>query len=153
MSDDDKCYVNTDREIYRGPSRAEWGDADRFYADSIHVTEGGGIGFNCGGHVIVMPLRKWFEAAQAELRHQSGKKPEGGPASLDEVVQLLESARADEAAHPDYNSALDYALGLLRPLRHQVGQQPKCEHEWLEGVCVRCGYCIRCSRTVAGKKP
>jgi hypothetical protein len=60
----DGPFLNTDREIYRGPSRAEWGDDDRFYADSIHVTESGGIGFNCGGHVIVMPLRKWFEAAQ-----------------------------------------------------------------------------------------
>ena len=48
--------ANTDREIWR----ERFGD---FYADSIHVTADGGIGINCGGSVIVMPLRKWYEAA------------------------------------------------------------------------------------------
>lgn len=60
----DGPFVNTDREIYRGPSRAECGDEDRFYADSIHVTEAGGIGINCGGYVIVRPLREWHRLAQ-----------------------------------------------------------------------------------------
>lgn len=55
---------NTDREIWRERE----GD---FYADSIHVTEGGGIGINCGGSVIVMPLRKWFEAANSLSRAQA----------------------------------------------------------------------------------
>ena len=34
------------------------------YADSIHVTEHGGIGINVAGHVVVMPLRGWMQAAR-----------------------------------------------------------------------------------------
>lgn len=49
---------NTDRELWRERE----GD---YYADSIHVTQGGSIGMNCGGHVIVQPIRKWHEAASA----------------------------------------------------------------------------------------
>lgn len=60
----DRPAKNTDVEIWRGPSRLENPelDPDRFYADSIHVTEGGGIGFNCGGMVIVRPAREWYTA-------------------------------------------------------------------------------------------
>lgn len=47
--------LNTDREIWRGMG----GD---YYADSIFVTQGGGIGINHGGHVVVQPLSKWFGA-------------------------------------------------------------------------------------------
>jgi len=57
---------NTDREIWRERE----GD---FYADSIHATEGGGIGIDCGGHVIVMPVRKWHALAKAAL-HIEGTK-------------------------------------------------------------------------------
>src|SRR5688572_30820417 len=46
---------NTDREL--------WRERDDYYADSIHVTEGGGIGINCGGTVIVKPLREWHKLA------------------------------------------------------------------------------------------
>jgi hypothetical protein len=55
----DTC-LNTDKEIWREKS----GD---YYADSIHVTEGGGIGINCGGHVIVAPVRKWHELGKKFL--------------------------------------------------------------------------------------
>src|SRR3990172_4828566 len=48
---------NTDRELWRER------DGD-YYSDRIHVTEGGGIGINCGGSVIVMPIRKWHELAK-----------------------------------------------------------------------------------------
>jgi hypothetical protein len=50
--------LNTDRELWREKP----GD---YYSDSIHVTEGGGIGLNCGGCVIVMPIRKWHALAEA----------------------------------------------------------------------------------------
>ena len=52
----DTC-LNTDKEIWRERP----GD---FYADSIHVTESGAIGMNCGGHVIVAPIRKWHKAGK-----------------------------------------------------------------------------------------
>lgn len=52
--------VNTDRELWRERE----GD---YYADSIHVTEDGCIGINCGGSVIVMPARAWHEAGKTYL--------------------------------------------------------------------------------------
>lgn len=47
---------NTDRELWRER------EAD-FFADSIHVTEFGAIGINCGGSVFVKPLREWHRLA------------------------------------------------------------------------------------------
>lgn len=49
--------VNSDREIWRERP----GD---FYSDSIHVTEGGGIGINHGGTVIVMRASSWHALAK-----------------------------------------------------------------------------------------
>jgi hypothetical protein len=48
-------FANTDRELWRD------GDGD-YYADSIHVTESGGIGINVGGRVLVAPVRLWHDA-------------------------------------------------------------------------------------------
>jgi len=48
---------NTDKEIWREKK----GD---YYSDSIHVTEHNGIGIDCGGHVIVAPIRKWHKAGE-----------------------------------------------------------------------------------------
>lgn len=55
---DFSAVQNNDRELWRETS----GD---FYADSIHVTMGGNIGIQVGGHVLVMPLKRWFEAGLA----------------------------------------------------------------------------------------
>lgn len=56
---DDLCAAeNTDREIWRERE----GD---YYADSIHVTKGGSVGINCGGHVIAQSLRDWHSSAAA----------------------------------------------------------------------------------------
>jgi hypothetical protein len=52
VRDQDTACQNTDREIWRERE----GD---YYADSIFVTEGGGIGINCGGFVHVKPIRSW----------------------------------------------------------------------------------------------
>ena len=51
---------NTDRELWRERE----GD---FYADSIHVTASGGVGIDCGGSVIVRPLREWHRLALRAL--------------------------------------------------------------------------------------
>lgn len=48
---------NTNRELWRENP----GD---FYSSSIHVTKSGGIGINCGGHIIVAPLKYWHEAME-----------------------------------------------------------------------------------------
>lgn len=52
----EQASQNTDRELWRER------DGD-YYADSIHVTEYGGIGINCGGYVITLPLREWHRLA------------------------------------------------------------------------------------------
>lgn len=59
----DNIASNTNRELWRERE-------DDFYADSIHVTETGSIGINCGGRVIVMPIREWH--ALAVMKPASG---------------------------------------------------------------------------------
>ncbi len=49
---------NTDRELWRERE----GD---YYAASLFVTEGGGIGMDVGGHCIVKPIRDWFKLADS----------------------------------------------------------------------------------------
>lgn len=49
--------ANTDRELWREKE----GD---YYADSIHVTDHGGIGINAGGYVIVKRLADWHKCAR-----------------------------------------------------------------------------------------
>jgi len=48
---------NTDKEIWRKCP----GDC---YSPSMHVTAGGGIGINCGGHVIVAPVERWHDCGK-----------------------------------------------------------------------------------------
>jgi hypothetical protein len=61
---------NTDKEIWRRVK-------NDYYSPSIHVTENGGIGINCRGHVIVAPLENWFTAGRLcfplEPKHASLK--------------------------------------------------------------------------------
>ena len=47
---------NTDKEI--------WRKTDSFYSPSIHVTNGGCVGINVGGHVIVAPVELWHKAGE-----------------------------------------------------------------------------------------
>ena len=55
---------NTDQELWR----VRKGD---YYADSLHVTASGKIGINCGGHMIVMPIREWHKlASEKQLEKQ-----------------------------------------------------------------------------------
>jgi len=49
-----RAALNTDKEIWRRRP-------DDYWADSIHVTEGNGIGLNVKGHVIVAPIERWHE--------------------------------------------------------------------------------------------
>lgn len=50
---------NTDTEL--------WRSSDSYYSPSIHVTEGNGIGINCGGHVIVAPVETWHKLGEKFL--------------------------------------------------------------------------------------
>ncbi len=40
------------------------GQEDDITANTIHVTDQGGIGIQCGGHAIVAPLKSWHEAGE-----------------------------------------------------------------------------------------
>lgn len=46
--------INTDKNIWH---KIE-GD---YYSPSIHITQDKNVGINVGGHVIVMPIEKWFQ--------------------------------------------------------------------------------------------
>jgi hypothetical protein len=61
-SDNGPCE-NTDTELWRGPDEG-CGD---FYADSLHMTKEGALGINCGGRVIVKPIREWHLLASLEV--------------------------------------------------------------------------------------
>jgi hypothetical protein len=61
-SDNGPCE-NTDTELWRGPDEG-CGD---FYADSLHMTKEGALGINCGGRVIVKPIREWHRLASLEV--------------------------------------------------------------------------------------
>lgn len=56
---DEEATLNTDRELWREPP----GD---FYANSIHVTEQGGIGINVGGVVRVKSLAAWHAMSEKD---------------------------------------------------------------------------------------
>jgi hypothetical protein len=93
---EDLACKNTDREIWRER------DGD-YYADSIHVTEGGGIGIDCGGTVYVKPIREWHRLA-------------GGPLTCnpaDELCRVLntfvDTARHHQE-HDQYSCAYDTML-------------------------------------------
>lgn len=60
----DEAVKNFDVELYREPDETGAGD---FYSDSIHVTEGGGIGINVGGYVVVKTLREWHDLATQQV--------------------------------------------------------------------------------------
>lgn len=70
-----KPSANTDKELWREPTDKI---GSEYYANSVHVTEGGEIGINVGGAVIVKPLAEWHEAA---IRY-------------DEIVEALSKAHA-----------------------------------------------------------
>jgi hypothetical protein len=64
VREETKAAKNTDRELWRAN--------DSYYAPSIHVTEGGGIGIQVGGHVIVMPIDDWHRLGVAALKSKPG---------------------------------------------------------------------------------
>ncbi len=85
--DEHQAYENTDRELWRERE----GD---YYADSIHVTKGGGIGINCGGTVFVRPIRTWHALAAASVPKPPASPAEHGgrPMTLREIGEAEYSA-------------------------------------------------------------
>lgn len=77
---EEKTCINTDVELWREVE----GD---YYSPSIHRTEGGGIGINVGGHVIVKTLREWHKLATISEEIKQNY--------LDKVKPLIEEATKD----------------------------------------------------------
>lgn len=106
--------LNTDVEIWRGKSRAEWGDADSFYADSLFIpnSEVEALGINCGGTVIVKPVREW---------HALGAKPL--PTTAEETSVGMFNALADQIreSHADLRDGLLNVINRLEAI--QLGQK------------------------------
>lgn len=86
----DQCAENTDREIYRGPDDG-CGD---YYSDSLHITQEGALGIDCGGYVIVKPIRTWHGLAKAHA------------AALEELAKV-EAALAECRARLEIDFATD----------------------------------------------
>jgi len=90
--------VNTDRELWRERE----GD---FYADSVHITQTGGLGINCGGYVYVKYLREWHKLAEGKFNlkrkgiveqlRETCEQLRRTPMSLKDLIPLLQQA-ADE---------------------------------------------------------
>src|SRR5579859_988956 len=119
----DEAKLNTDHEIWRGKSRAEFGDPDCFYADSLFVPQSDveALGINCSGNVIVKPIREWHRLAaqptpnktraleaQAILDLKPGKPSddmsaqfhEGWYAGLEAYRQAIRALLADRRRKP-----------------------------------------------------
>jgi len=60
MTDEHQGCENTDRLIYSQER------GDDYSLDTLHVTKDGALGINCGGYVIVKPIREWFRLATLE---------------------------------------------------------------------------------------
>ena len=72
--------ANTDRELWREPP----GD---YYANSIHVTQDGGIGINVAGIVIVKPLVEWHALALETPKTLDWGKTQNPPQSAENPVK------------------------------------------------------------------
>ena len=122
MSEKQPC-ANTDKEIWREKP----GD---YYSDSIHVTEGGGIGINCGGYIVTLPVRKWNELGMSYSRTQEGVQIDPAPQD-GEVKRVL--AYIERCGHlpdcittslePYCQCGREETLALLRSSRGKTGER------------------------------
>lgn len=107
---------NTDRELWRERE----GD---YYADSIHVTATGGIGLNCGGHVIVMPLREWHRLAAVPAPAEPTRELVDACNGLLGLIQLVAS-RDDLPPGLDDLMRLSHRVTTARQVVERYGANP-----------------------------
>lgn len=108
LHDESQCCANTDHELWRERE----GD---YYADSIHVTESGGIGINAGGLVVVKTLRAWVELAKKEILSENPNAflphqvSENSPVSLPSVeVEEQTKEKEEHFCYPILPNAEDW---------------------------------------------
>lgn len=113
----DGIAKNTDKEIWR--ERLE-----DFYSDSIHVTADGRIGINSGGHVIVMPIRSWYEAARKAMPEILIEKER-------EIIRHTLGLDHSKSAYRNHYVATEghLAYDVLESLVKR-GFMVKTEHDW-----------------------
>lgn len=98
-----RAAQNTDRELWRERE----GD---FYADSLHVTQRGGIGINSGGRVIVKPVRDWHaEVARYQWLRDNLRGADFFYGDLGECV-LVFSLPRDARVSADLDATIDALL-------------------------------------------
>lgn len=96
---------NTDRELWRGPDEGN----GSYYADSIHITKMGGIGINCGGHVIVKSPRAW---------HGLAKRPQRYDIATDEMVEVTQEwVDGVQTMFNKFGAARDHARSFRRAIQ------------------------------------
>jgi hypothetical protein len=105
QSRNDGACENTDREIYRERP-------DDYYADSIHVTKGGGIGINCGGMVYVKPIREWHRLAAASENRTQEERPEFKACAL--LVEWVEQGKTGMPNADTLDDAVTFAKLALK---------------------------------------
>jgi len=107
----DQAQQNTDRELWRGPDEGN----GSYYADSVHVTQGGGIGMNVGGYVIVMRPKEWHSvcAEAVDLRNELDAATAECTASMETIARERERAERAEAEVERLRTKLDAALYSL----------------------------------------
>lgn len=88
--------ANLDKELWRERE----GD---YYADSIHVTDSGMIGMNCGGYVIVRPIREWHKLALQDYPHKHTEPYIPCMTHADEALAAIEN-RTQNSEPIQFNS-------------------------------------------------
>lgn len=70
--EEDEVCENTDREIYRQPSKKWTPDdgTDRGMEPTVFVTKGGGIGMNHYGRCAVKTIEEWVNLAWTKKKPQ-----------------------------------------------------------------------------------
>lgn len=121
MADIDTAVENSDREIWRER------DGD-FCADAIRVTQGGGIGIDCGGHVIVLPVREWHRLAAEPGWRTIESHPKDGTHFL--ARQKIVAVEEDEDGNVikrgvvEYFTVVAYSLSKLGFASESIVQFP-----------------------------
>lgn len=129
----DNYAANTDRELYREGGGD--GNGQSYYEPSIHVTAGGAIGMNVGGHVITTSIRGWHALA---TERDANRAAIAKVAEVRDFAAVLAIYEADHAAGPE-TPAL---LAMVHDLLAIVGC-PTCttgqSRETVGMVCRTCG--------------
>jgi hypothetical protein len=148
----DQSADNTDRELWRERK----GD---FYADSLFVTEHGGIGIHCGGYVFVKPIRGWYALASenttliARVRELEARTHADIVRLINDVSSLLAGRDFDMGEKRTLEARNAALTELLREASSIIARLEKdyaIEHTLYDGRPVE-KWCDRIDALLAGR--